>query len=116
MSQSKTLTVRFYRTQAGSEPVRDWIKALDMEDRQTVGRELRLVELGWPIGMPLCRALGSGITLERNRIARVLFCAMQGHMVLLHSFIKKTQQTPSAELDLARKRQKEVTPWMEANQ
>ncbi len=69
--------------------------------------------MGWPIGMPLCRPLGGGLWevrtgLTRNRIARVLFCATQGHMVLLHGFIKKTQKTPQAELELPRTRQKEV--------
>jgi phage-related protein len=72
-----------------------------------------LVEMGWLIGMPLCRPLGGGLWevrtgLTSNRVARVIFCAIQGHMVLLHGFIKKTQKTPQAELDLARTRQKEV--------
>ena len=93
--------------------MRDWIKALPGDDRQTLGRDLRLVELGWPIGMPLCRPLGGGLwevrsVLPSRRIARVIFCATEGRMVLLHSFIKKTQQTPQAELDLARARQKDV--------
>lgn len=63
--------------------------------------------------MPLCRALGGGLwevrsTLSGNRIARVLFCAAAGQMVLLHGFIKKTRKTPEPELALARKRQKDV--------
>ncbi len=69
--------------------------------------------MGWPIGMPLCRPLGGGLwetrsTLAGNRIARILFCVTRGYMVLVHGFIKKTQKTPEAELNLARKRQKEV--------
>jgi phage-related protein len=107
------LAVYFYRTPAGADAVRDWIKSLDSRDRQIVGRDLRLVELGWPVGMPLCRPLGDGLwevrsSLSGNRIARVLFCATKGQMVLLHAFIKKTQKTPEAELKLARARQKEV--------
>jgi phage-related protein len=47
-------------------------------------------------------------TLTQNRIARVLFFVYQGQMVLLHGFIKKSQQTPAEELDLAVRRQKEV--------
>ena len=113
MSESKKLTVVFYRSRTGSEPVRDWLKGLPVEDRQALGRDLRLVEMGWPIGMPLCRPLGGGLWevrtgLTSNRIARLIFCATKGHMVLLHGFIKKTQKTPSAETDLARTRQKEV--------
>jgi phage-related protein len=107
------LAVHFYRSRAGADLVRDWLKSLPAEDRQSLGRDLRLVELGWPIGMPLCRPLGGGLwelrsRLSSNRIARVIFCAAQGKMVLLHGFIKKTQKTPQSELDLARTRQKEV--------
>ena len=65
--------------------------------------------------MPTCRPLASrrGLlevrsSVTQNRIARVLFCIHQGQMVLLHGFIKKTQQTPESDLDLAVKRQKEV--------
>jgi phage-related protein len=111
--QDKKLAVVFYRSKAGSEPVRDWLKGLPTQDRQLLGRDLRLVEMGWPIGMPLCRPFGGGLwevrcSLSSNRIARVMFCVAKGHMILLHGFIKKTQQTPKAELDLALKRQKEV--------
>lgn len=48
------------------------------------------------------------IDLPSNRTARVIFCIAQGRMVLLHSFIKKTQKTPQSDLELARKRQKEI--------
>ena len=113
MDELKKLTVAFYRSHTGAEPVREWLKSLPAEDRQTLGRDLRLVELGWPIGMPLCRALGGGLwevrsTLSGNRIARVLFCVAAGHMVLLHGFIKKTRKAPASELALARKRQKDL--------
>ena len=110
---AKRLIVHFYRSKAGKEPVREWLKNLSVEDRQALGRDLRLVELGWPIGMPLCRPLGDGLwearsSLSGNRIARVLFCATHGRMVLLNGFIKKTRKTPQDELDLARTRQKET--------
>jgi phage-related protein len=113
VSEAKKLTVVFYLSKAGAEPVRDWLKGLPVEDRQVLGRDLRLVEMSWPVGLPLCRPLGGGLwevrsSLPSNRVARVIFCAAQGHMVLLHGFIKKTQKTPQAELDLARARQKEV--------
>jgi phage-related protein len=113
MVGDKKLVVAFYRTKTGGEPVREWLKGLPAEDRQVLGRDLRLVEMGWPIGMPLCRPLGNGMwevrsSLGSNRIARILFCASGRHMVLLHGFIKKTQKTPESELGLARARQKEV--------
>ncbi len=111
--KTKTLEAAFYSSPAGAEPVRDWLKALSAADRRVLGYDIGLVEFGWPVGMPLCRSLGGGLwevrsSLEGNRIARVIFCATQSRMVLLHGFIKKTQKTPQAELDLARKRQKEI--------
>ena len=109
----KKLEVAFYRSKAGAEPVLDWLSELPSKDRRTLGRDLRLVEMGWPVGMPLCKPLGGGLwelrsRLSNSRIARVIFCASQGYMVLLHAFIKKTQKTPQSELDLARARQGEV--------
>ncbi len=43
-----------------------------------------------------------------NRIARVLFCVVDGRMVLLHGFIKKTKKTPQADLDLAMDRKRKL--------
>ena len=96
-----------------AEPVRKWLKALSREGRRIVGTDIATVEFGWPVSMPTCRPLSSrrGLLEVRNsltRIARVLFCIHQGQMVLLHGFIKKTQQTPENDLNLAVKRQKEV--------
>jgi phage-related protein len=111
--QPKILLAAFYRSPNGAEPVRDWLKELPYADRRTLGYDIGLVEFGWPIGMPLCRPLGAGLwevrsSLTGNRIARVIFCAVHGRMVLLHGFIKKTQKTPQPDLELARKRQKEI--------
>lgn len=47
--------------------------------------------------------------LDNNRIGRVIFCMGEGHMILLHGFIKKTQKTPPQDVDLAMKRKREVT-------
>ena len=103
----------FYRSASGKEPVRDWLKALDEPDRQAVGQDLMRAQWRWPVGMPLCRAMGQGLweirtDLPSNRIARVLLCLHAGALVALHGFIKKTQKTPDDELALAHKRQKEL--------
>ena len=109
----KILPAAFYRLAGGDEPVRVWLKSLNADDRHTIGTDIRTVELGWPIGMPTCRPLGGGLwevrsKLTQKRIRRVIFCIAQGHMVLLHAFIKKTQKTPKKDLNIARKRKKEV--------
>jgi phage-related protein len=88
--------------------VRDWLKNLLPEDRKRIGEDIKTVEFGWPIGMPVCRPLGTGpnevrTSLAQNRIARVLFYIdKKGRMVLLHGFIKKTRKTPPEDLNQAR--------------
>jgi phage-related protein len=110
----KRLPAVFFRMPSGREPVRDWLKELDREDRKIIGEDIKDVEFSWPIGMPLCRSLGKGLWEVRSditdgRIARVLFCVRKEEMVLLHAFIKKTQKTPPGDIDLATKRRKELT-------
>lgn len=114
MNDRKTLRARFFQQEGGSEPVRNWLLGLSPEDRKAVGNDIRTAEFGWPIGMPLCRPMRKGLwevrtNISDGRIARVLFCTADGEMVLLHGFIKKTQTTPKADLDLARKRMKGLT-------
>jgi phage-related protein len=106
------LDVRFFRTDSGSEPVRDWLKELSATDRKTIGEDIKTVQFGWPLGMPLVKHLGGDICEVRvsleNRIARVLFATEEGVMVLLHGFTKKQQATPKADLDLAMERLKQL--------
>jgi phage-related protein len=107
-NEGKRVPAIFYRTAAGGEPVREWLKALSSEDRKRIGVDIKTVEFGWPIGMPVCRALGGGVyevrtDLRQNRTARVLFYVDRSkRMVLLHGFVKKTQKTPPEDLRIAR--------------
>jgi phage-related protein len=107
-NQGKRVPAIFYRTEAGREPVRVWLKELSPQDRKRIGEDIKTVEFGWPIGMPVCRPLGDGIfevrtSLTQNRIARVLFYIdKKGRMILLHAFIKKTRRTPQEDLELAK--------------
>jgi phage-related protein len=110
----KRIPVVFYELPSGREPVREWLKGLSREDRKIIGGDIKYVEFGWPVGMPLCRALGNGLwevrsEITQGRISRVLFCLHESRLVLLHAFIKKTQRTPEADLELALRRKKEVT-------
>src|SRR5438270_11500350 len=103
----------FYRTAAGNEPVREWLKGLDEAERQAVGKDLLRAQWRWPVGMPLCRPMGAGLweirtDLPTKRTARVLLCVYREHLVALHGFIKKTRATPDEDLALARKRHKEL--------
>jgi phage-related protein len=110
----KEIPVVFYSTSTGVEPVRDWLRGLPDGDRQKIGLDLATVQVGWPVGLPLCRALGDGLwevrsRLSSYRIARLLFCVHEGRIGIVHGFIKKTRKTPRDELELARKRMKEMT-------
>jgi phage-related protein len=110
----KKLPAAFYRSAAGNEPVREWLKHLGDHDRRIVGQDIATAEFGWPVGMPVCRSLGKGLyeirsDISHGRITRVIFCVAEEQMVLLHGFVKKTQRTPTTDLDLALKRKKEVT-------
>ncbi len=108
----KRIQAFFYRSESGSEPVRDWLKSLGKRDRFLIGTDVKTVEYGWPIGMPTCRALGHGLfevrTQLKDRIARVLFNIFDGRMVLLHGFIKKTRKTPQPEIGLALRRARKL--------
>ena len=105
-----SLGARFFKTDAGGEPVRDWLKDLSVIERKTIGEDIKTVQFGWPLGMPLVAHLNGGIwevrTRLSTRIARVLFVLDGDTMILLHGFIKKEPKTPKPELDLAKERLK----------
>jgi phage-related protein len=106
------LEVLFFATGSGHEPVLEWLRELPAADRKSFGEDIKTVQFGWPMGMPLVRSLGGGIWEVRsrleNRIARVLFALEGATMVLLHGFIKKQQATPQPDLALARDRLKQL--------
>lgn len=102
------LNVAFYCTEAGNEPVRDWLKGLEREHRKLIGEDIQTAQFGWPLGMPLIRKLGKDLWEVRSHlpdgIARTIFTVRGSLIVLLHGFIKKSQKTPVTELATARKR------------
>lgn len=109
------LSVRFYRTASGNEPVRDWLaRKVSPKARQTIGADIKTVQFGWPLGMPVVRKMAPGLWEIRSNIpegiARVLFTLVGTDMVLLHGFVKKTRATPKPDLELAAIRMKQVKP------
>lgn len=112
MSNLPILRVVFFRTLAGREPVRDWLLDMDKEDRKIIGEDVKLVQFRWPLGMPLVRKLEPDLwevrsSLSGGRIARLLFTVQDQEMALLHGFVKKSQKTPSHELNTARERKQQ---------
>ncbi|MBM9612796.1 type II toxin-antitoxin system RelE/ParE family toxin [Desulfobulbus rhabdoformis] len=70
-------------------------------------------EFGPALGLPYTKSVGDGLFEIRAKgkegIGRSFFCTVKGkEVIILHSFIKKTQKTPKKELATARKRLKEV--------
>ena len=113
MAAATAIPLLFYRSALGHEPVREWLRELPPEDKRVVGFDVRRVQLGWPIGLPVCRSMAGGLfevrsTLPSRREARLLYGFHEGRLIALHAFIKKAQRTPASELELARRRLKEV--------
>jgi phage-related protein len=110
--KTPVLTVRFYASSAGSEPVRDWLLGMSRDDRRVVGFDIKTAQYGWPLGMPLIRKLEPNLWEVRSHIpagiARVLFTVHGRTMVLLHGFVKKSQKTPAADLRTAKRRLAEL--------
>jgi phage-related protein len=108
------LKVNFYKTGSDNEPVREWLKDLEKEDKIIIGSDIMAVQTGYPfVGMPLVKSLGRGLYeirshISQRRISRVIYFVENGEMSLLHAFIKKTQKTPQDDLDLAYKRYKMI--------
>ena len=71
-------------------------------------RGIKTAQFGWPLGMPLIRKMEKGPWEVRSNIrdgiARTFFTVEKDTMVLLHGFVKKSQETPLNELQTARRR------------
>jgi phage-related protein len=109
MERAELIPVRFFRTELGNEPVREFLrKELNPEEKKIVGDDIQTVQRCWPIGKPLVDGLGDGLYEVRsslpNRICRTIFAVGDAKLVLLHAFIKKTQKCPPRDKALALRR------------
>lgn len=104
------LVVVFYKTDAGHEPVREWLISLTKSDKKKIGEDILTVQFGWPLGMPLVEKLDKGLwevrTKLKGKISRVIFTLIDENIILLHGFIKKTQKIPVQDLKVAKSRMK----------
>ena len=97
-----------------SEKVQNWISKMPVGIRAAYARLTDLLEeFGMDLRLPHSRAMGEGLFELRPKgkegIARVFYCTLIGkRIVILHGFIKKTQETPRKELEIAIQRMKEV--------
>ena len=104
--------VVFYRTANGSDIVLDFIKSFDSDDGRTIGVDLYAVQIGFPMGLPLCDHLEGPLwevrtSLLSNREVRLLFFQKSDKLIVVHGFIKKVQRMPRKDIALAIKQMKE---------
>ena len=111
----KIIAVKFFRTEIGNEPVKDWLLTLEKEDRKIIGTDIQTVEFGFPIGMPLVKKVDTKnklwevrSKLNSDKISRVIFTIYKDCMILLHGFIKKDQKMPEKEKNTAIERRKKL--------
>ncbi len=111
MEREEPLEAAFYKTRQNNQPCRDFLLSLDRNDRREVGADIFAVQKGFPLGLPLCRKMGSDLWEVRSDVAdgicRIFFTVYKNTMILLHGFIKKSQKTPQDELDTANSRLKD---------
>lgn len=105
---AKRLPVVFFRLESGREPVREWLKAMPFEHRRIIGEDIKALQFGWPVGMPLARQMDRGLwelrSSLRDQTARTFYTVHADQLVSLHGFVKKSQKTPPRELALAKQR------------
>ena len=108
MHKDRLIPVVFFNPGSGREPVREWLKGLDRDTKKSIGEDIKTLQFSWPVAMPLARKLDENLwevwSTIKDGIARVIFTVFDGHIVLLHGFIKKSQKTPAKELVLAKHR------------
>lgn len=105
----KKIHAVFFKTDAGNEPARDFLKSLSLEDKKTIGADIMAIEMSWPIGYPTVRKMDTNLWEVRSNVSdgktcRLFFTISETRMILLHGIIKKSQKTPKEDLDLAKKR------------
>ncbi len=109
----KPVPLAFWRSAAGREPVREWLRDLPRDDKRTVGRDIAKAQFGWPLGLPLCRPLAAGLwevrsSLPSRREARVFFGFQEETLIALHAILKKSRRAAPEDVALARQRLKEI--------
>jgi len=104
-NEEKGFKAVFFETENGNQPARDFIKGLSKDDKRIVGADIRVIQNSFPIGLPLVRKIKHGLweirSVVKDGISRIFFTFINEEIILLHGFVKKTQKTPSKEIDIA---------------
>ncbi len=112
MAMDRPVPVVFFQLDSGREPVREWLRSLKRDHRRTIGEDIKTLQFGWPVGMPLARKMADDLWELRSHIpsgiVRTFFTIYDGSIVLLHGFVKKAQKTPGKELAIAKRRMRKL--------
>lgn len=68
MPLSHPIPVVFFALDSGREPVRDWLKDLDKDSKRAIGEDIKTLQFGWPIGMPLARKMDDNLWELRSKL------------------------------------------------
>ncbi|HEO65288.1 MAG TPA: type II toxin-antitoxin system RelE/ParE family toxin [Spirochaetes bacterium] len=107
-------TIKYYKTQEGKDVLKDWIDSLEKTAINAIAYAIdRLTDVGIRLKEPHTKHLEGKLYELRIKdfkgIYRIIYFANMGkEFVLLHGYVKKTNKTPIKELEIARKRMKEV--------
>jgi phage-related protein len=112
MRRVEPVEVVFYRTEGGREPLRDWLRSLSLVEKKLIGEDIKTVQFGWPIGMPVVEKLDHDLwevrTTLKNGICRILFTLHGNNIVLLHGFMKKSRRIHKDDLAVAHARMRNI--------
>jgi len=107
--RDKLFTVNYYEMPDGTFPAEEFILSQDVKMKAKLFKMLELLELfGNELREPFSKHLRDGLleirAIQGNNIARILYFFVDGRNVILtHGFTKKTQTTPEAEINRAKK-------------
>lgn len=109
MSQPSKWQVEFYTDLRGSNPVLEFVNGLANRERAKVFRVLKLLQdYGILLAMPHALPLEKGLWELRAGAGRVFYFAhLDWRLILLHGYLKKSQQTPTKEIKTALRRMSE---------
>ena len=68
MPLNRPIPVVFFALDSEKEPVRDWLKALDKDSKRAIGEDIKTLQFGWPIGMPLARKIDDNLWELRSKL------------------------------------------------
>jgi len=115
-------TVIFYQKDDQTDPIKDFLLSLDMKMRAKMLRTIELLAANGPeLREPCSKPIGDGIFELRAKvgtdITRIFYFFTSDHrIVLTNGFVKKSNKTPSAEIQLAKRRRSDFLNRKERSQ